>query len=319
MLWRFPRIGCGTLFALLGVHQFFFIMKPKQRSILSSLGAGSGRRTKGIASLLLLLSVVVLAAGYASYSLPVRVNNTFQKGEYLRYRVYYNSMLTGNITAGELLFSVLDTTRVINGRNTHHVRVIGRTRGVFNLFYKVNDRYETFIDEELLIPRFFIRRVDEGGHIKRQNVTFFHEHRRANFVDLQSNRRVAMEVPSDIQDVLSMIYYARTLDLNSAKTGDRFDFNFLIDDTVYTSSLEVLGREVIRTSLGQIRCVKLRPGLITGDMFSDEYAMELYISDDRNRLPVLMSTGVIVGSVKMELTDYENLVHPFSSLTPRRR
>jgi hypothetical protein len=262
--------------------------------------------------------MIFLIAGFNQPIFTARQNTSFIKGEHLRYRVYYNSMLTGNVTAGEITFTLFDTTRIINGRNTHHVQVLGRTKGVFNLFYKVDDRYETFIDEELLIPRFFIRRVDEGGYIKRQNVTFFQERGRANFVDLKNDKRITMEVPPDIQDVLSMIYYARTLDLNNAKTGDQFSFNFLIDDTVYTSSLEVLGRETIRTSLGHIRCIKLRPGLITGEVFSDNYAMELYISDDRNKLPVLMSTGVIVGRVKMELTHYENLANPFTALTPRK-
>jgi len=266
----------------------------------------------------LLLGLMLLVAGYSNQPLPARENNSFRKGEHLRYRVYYNSVLTGNVTAGEVTFTMFDTTRIINGRNTHHVRVLGKTKGVFNLFYKVDDRYETFIDEEYLIPRFFIRRVDEGGYIKRQNVTFFQERGRANFVDLKNDKRITMDVPSDIQDVLSMIYYARTLDLNNARTGDKFNFNFLIDDTVYTSSLEVLGRETIRTSLGHIRCIKLRPGLITGEVFNDSYAMELFISDDRNRLPILMSTEVIVGRVKMELTHFENLANPFAALTPRK-
>jgi len=280
-------------------------------------GSGCLWRYPRVLFLLVAIVMPLLVMSFRAYPMRGTDSRTYQKGEHLRYRVYYNSMLTGNVTAGEVTFHVLDTTRVIHGRNTHHVRVLGNTRGVFNLFYKVNDRYETFIDDENLLPRFFVRRVDEGGHIKRQNVTFFQEHGRASFVDLKRNRRSTMEVPEDVHDVLSMIYYARTLDLNNARTGDRFDFNFLIDDTVYTSSLEVLGREVVRTSMGRVRCIKLKPGLITGDVFSDQHGMELYVSDDRNKVPVLMSTKVVVGTVKMELTHFENLVNPFEALVPR--
>jgi hypothetical protein len=267
---------------------------------------------------ILVVSAGILAGSQASRTLPKRTNNTFIKGEKLTYRVYYDAILTGKVTAGEVTFAVGEHSKMINGRNTHHIQVLGKTKGAFNLFYKVDDRYETYLDEEHLLPRHFVRRVNEGGYIIRQNVTFHQELGKATFKDLKNNRTSMIETPPDIHDVVSMIYYARTLDLNNAKTGDKFGFNFVIDDTVYTSSLEVLGRETIKTSMGQVRCIRIKPGLITGNVFNDQHAMELYVSDDRNRVPVLMKTGVIVGNVKMELTTHEKMAHPFDALTPRK-
>lgn len=274
-----------------------------------------------LGSVLILTGMIaagLAGASQATRTLPARTNNTFVKGEHLVYRVYYDAILTGKVTAGEVTFSVKDGSRVINGRNTHHIQVLGKTKGAFNLFYKVDDRYETYMDEEHLVPRHFVRRVDEGGYIIRQNVTFHQELGKATFKDLKNNRTSLIETPPDIHDVVSVIYYARTLDLTNAKSGDRFNFNFVIDDTVYTSSMEILGRETIKTSMGRVRCVKIKPGLITGNVFKDTYAMELYVSDDRNKVPVLMKTGVIVGNVKMELTSFEKLAHPFDALIPRK-
>jgi hypothetical protein len=264
------------------------------------------------------LLATVFAGAYTSRSIPKRANNTFIKGEKLTYRVYYDAILTGKVTAGEVTFSIAEGSKVINGRNTHHIQVLGKTKGAFNLFYKVDDRYETYLDEEHLLPRHFVRRVNEGGYIISQNVTFHQEIGKATFKDVKNNRTSLIETPAEIHDVVSMIYYARTLDLNNAKTGDKFGFNFIIDDTVYTSSMEILGRETIKTSMGQVRCIRIKPGLITGNVFNDQHAMELYVSDDRNRVPVLMKTGVIVGNVKMELTSYEKMAHPFDALTPRK-
>ncbi len=266
---------------------------------------------------LLIFPLMVLAAGFiAPPSVPKRANSAYGKGEQLVYRVYYDAILTGKVTAGEVTFHVKEGSRVINGRNTHHIQVLGKTKGAFNLFYKVDDRYETYVDEELLIPRFFVRRVSEGGYTIKQNVTFHQESKKATFQDIKRGRTAVVETPENIHDVLSLIYYARTIDLSRSKPGDTWSFNFLIDDTVYSSSMEILGREILKTSLGKIRCIKIKPRLITGTVFKDDYAMELYVTDDRNKLPILMKTGVIVGNVKMELTSFSGLTNPFDALLP---
>ncbi len=268
---------------------------------------------------LLIFPLMVLAAGFvAPPSVPKRINTAYVKGEKLVYRVYYDAILTGKVTAGEVSFTVKEGSRVINGRNTHHIQVLGKTKGAFNLFYKVDDRYETYVDEELLIPRFFVRRVDEGGYIIKQNVTFHQESKKATFLDLKRGRTSVVETPENVHDVLSLIYYARTIDIAKSKPGDTYSFNFLIDDTVYSSSMEILGRETLKTSLGKVRCVKIKPRLVTGTVFKEDYAMELYVSDDRNKLPILMKTGVIVGNVKMELTSFGGLANPFDALLPAK-
>ncbi len=283
---------------------------------LSSLSGLNAAFRYGLIIPALFISTTLIMS-FAPSSPPKKTNNSFIKGEHLVYRVYYDAILTGKVTAGEVSFSVKEGSRIINGRNTHHIQVLGKTKGAFNLFYKVNDRYETFLDEEHLLPRFFVRRVDEGGYIIRQNVTFHQEKRKATFHDLKNNRTSIIATPENIHDVLSMVYYARTLDLTKARNGDTYRFNFVIDDTVYTSSMEILGRETIKTSMGRVNCIKIKPYLITGNVFKESNAMELYVSDDRNKLPILMKTGVIVGNVKMELTSFSNLANPFDALIPR--
>jgi hypothetical protein len=53
--------------------------------------------------------------------------------------------------------------------------------------------------------------------------------------------------------------------------------------------------------------------VLKGEVFSEPYPMELWISDDLNRLPILLKSAVIVGSVKMELMSYEGLKNSFQS------
>ena len=50
--------------------------------------------------------------------------------------------------------------------------------------------------------------------------------------------------------------------------------------------------------------------VVTGAVFSQPYPMDLWITDDKNHIPILAKSAVIVGSVKMELVKYKGLKNP---------
>ncbi len=273
-----------------------------------------------MASFLLLIAVIIffgiVLTAFSLYTLPKgnSNNNAFDRGEKLTYKVYYDAILTGKVIAGEAVFSINNDNKIYDDQETYHIEAVGKTKGAFNLFYKVVDKYESYVAEKDLLPRLFIRRVDEGGYTIKQNVFFEPSTNSASFKDLKNNRTSTLKIPDNTHDLLSVIYYARTLDYSDAKKGDMYSFNFLIDDTVYSSSIEIMGRKTISTSIGNVKCIHMRPRVITGSVFKDEYPMNLYVSDDENKIPLLMSTGVIVGTVKMELVKYSGLRNSFTAL-----
>ena len=99
----------------------------------------------------------------------------FQRGESGKYRVYYDSWMTSGISAGVGIISIKDDVQQFNGRNTLHLEVIGKSVGLFSWFFKVNDRFESYVDEENLLPYHFIRRTREGSYVYEDDVTFDHE------------------------------------------------------------------------------------------------------------------------------------------------
>jgi len=234
-------------------------------------------------------------------------NNAFQRGEKLTFRAYYDALLTGKVTAGEVTLEITKENKKISGRNTMHIVGIGKTKGVFNLFFKVIDRYESYIDEEAMIPWVFIRRVNEGGYIINQDVMFNHMQRVAK------SNTATVPVPENIQDIISTFYYARTLDISHLQPGDSYPIDFFIDDTVYNSHFVYLGLETIKTAIGTVRCYKVKPRVAKGSAFSEDYPMILYISADKNRLPILGESKVIVGTVKLELINYKGIRNPFEA------
>ena len=234
-------------------------------------------------------------------------NTAFTRGEKLTFRVYYQSMLTGKVTAGEANLEVKKKSATKNGRESYHIVGTGHSKGAFNLFFKVNDRFETFVDEEAIIPWYFIRRTREGGYKKDDEVTFNQSK------GIAVSRNAVKKIPPNSQDILSVFYYARTLDITGVMPNESFPLSFFLDDSLYVSKIVFLGREQIKTEVGTFNCLKFKPMVIKGEVFSEPYPMELWITDDKNRVPVMVSSAVIVGSVKMELISYEGLRNPITS------
>jgi hypothetical protein len=261
------------------------------------------------------LSVLLLSALFSFMAFTTvsaqdlrKIQNTaFQRGEKITYRVFYDSFLTGNVNAGEATLEIMKDNQVIGGRNTMNIVGLGRTRGAFNLFFKVVNRYETYIDEDAIIPHLFIRRIQEGGYKKNQNVMF---NQRENLAI--SNTATTKVIPN-IQDLISAFYYMRTLDFTHARVGDFYDVSFFLDDSVYVSRVVFDGREEITTRSGKFKTLRFKPQVLAGDVFAQPYPMTLWISDDKNKIPVLAQSGIIVGSVKMELVDYKGLRNPLTS------
>ncbi len=252
--------------------------------------------------------ISILSTAYlCAQELRTVKNNAYTYGEKLEYRVFYDSFLTGNVTAGIASLEIQKDPAVIANRNTMHVVGLGRTRGLFNLFFRVVNRYETYIDEQAIAPLLFIRRINEGGYIKNQDVTF------NQFTNTAHSNTATVNVVEYVQDIISAFYYARSYDASKLKVGDEIPINFFLDDTVYVTKIVYEGKENITTRLGTFRCMRFKPMVLTGNVFSQPYPMTLWISDDENKIPVLAESGILVGSVKMELIRFSGLRNPVTS------
>ncbi|HNX06324.1 MAG TPA: DUF3108 domain-containing protein [Bacteroidales bacterium] len=255
---------------------------------------------------------LIISASFAQ--LRTVKNEAFQRGEYLKYKAYYDALLTGEVIAGTCTFKVKDENKKIKDRDTYHMEVIGKTKGAFNWFFKVYDRYETYVDEQTLAPWLFMRRVDEGGYIINQDITFNQQKNMAYFVDNHRPRTNNMSTPEYVHDILSAIYYARTVDISKMDENGEFKVQFMLDDTVYSTKVIYLGKETIKTSFGKVRCMKIKPQVLTGTVFKDPYPVTIWVTDDKNKIPIIGESSILVGKVKMELIEYAGLKNPFTSL-----
>ena len=116
-------------------------------------------------------------------------------------------------------------------------------------------------------------------------------------------------VPEYTQDIISFFYFARTIDASKLKEKESFELNFFLSDSVSTIKVTYEGKENVKTKSGTFRCLKFKPMVLTGNVFKDPYPMTIWISDDKNKVPVMLQSAVIVGSIKMELVNYEGLAN----------
>lgn len=228
----------------------------------------------------------------------------FKKGEKLEYLAHY-----GIINAGIASVEISQGTYMANGKPSTKVVGLGRSTGTFDFFFKVRDSYITYMNTKSLKPYKFVRHVNEGGFVFDQEYNFNHEEK-----TVSTQKGDTVEVPSGIQDLVSAYYFARSIDIDSYKVGDVLTFKAFVDGVVEPVRIKYIGKEVIEIKSGTYRCFKFQPMVQKGRVFNDPEDLTVYISDDKNKVPVLIEAKVIVGSVKLELMTAKRLTHPLAKL-----
>ncbi len=230
-------------------------------------------------------------------------NSSFKDGEKLTFRVYYNMGFVW-INAGNVHFNV--KTEEMNDKKVYHISGDGKTAKSYEWFFKVRDKYETYIDKETMLPVRFVRHVNEGGIKIEQDVTMDHNKRQA----VSDSKTYA--IPKCTQDVLSAIYYARNIDYNKYNPGDKIPFSMFLDDKVYNLYIKYVGKEKVVTKMGTFNSIKIVPLLIEGTIFKGGEKMAVWITDDDNHLPLRVDSPILVGSIKVDLIAYDNIRYPFA-------
>lgn len=228
----------------------------------------------------------------------------FAKGEKLEYLAHY-----GMLNAGIATVEISNGIHYINGEKSTKVVGKGYSTGTFDFFFKVRDSYVTYMNTETLEPYRFVRHVDEGGFVFDQEYNFDHESQ-----IVTTEKQDTVHVPLGIQDLVSAYYYARSIDLDHYNVGDVLSFKAFVDGKVEPIRIKYIGKETIKIKSGKYRCFKFQPIVQSGRVFNDPDDLVVYISDDKNRIPVLIEAKVIVGSVKLELMTSQRLLHPLAKL-----
>lgn len=242
---------------------------------------------------------------FISFSIFSQKNvQAFKEGEFLKYKINY-----GLLNAG---FMSLETnSKVINNKKLFHVNGKGWTTGMVNLFFPVKDNYQTYFDKNTLQPYHFIRNVNEGGHIKNKEIFFDFEKHQAKVINHKYSTEKSFFIQNDVQDMLSSLFYLRSLDLSNLKANDIITINMFFDEKMNKIKLRYNGKEIIKTKFGKVKTLVFKPMVQAGRIFKDEETVTFWVTDDKNKIPIKIKAAILVGSIKAELIEYKGLANSF--------
>jgi hypothetical protein len=251
--------------------------------------------------------VFTLLLFFAGLNIPVsQKESAFQKGEWFKFEMNYS----GFLKAGNATLSLNESK--LDGKSVYHVVGKGWTTGAIKLFFKVKDRYESYFDKETGVPYKFIRKIDEGGHTKDIEIKFDHNNRKAIVNNKKKNKIKTVTTEKDVQDMVSTYYFLRNqIDVETLKPGDEIQTNMFFDFENYGFKLQYLGREVIKTEFGKVKTLKFRPYVMAGRVFKEEESLTLWVSADKNRIPLKIKADLAVGSLRADLVAFKGLKHSF--------
>ncbi len=226
-------------------------------------------------------------------------SQNYKEGEFLKYRIHY-----GLLNAGFATLEVKNTT--YEGKPHFHVIGEGSSSGAVRAFYKVDDRYESYINQATDKPSKFIRKISEGGYERDQVFTFDHNKKIVTINDKLRQKVTYKDFNGSVQDLLSAFYYLRNYDTDGLRTGDFINVDIFMTDETYKFKLKVLGRETMNTKFGNIKVIKIRPYVQSGRIFKESESVTMWVTDDKNHIPVQIKAELTVGSLKADLYSYKN-------------
>jgi hypothetical protein len=221
--------------------------------------------------------------------------SAFSIGERLVFDVGY-----GFITAGEAIMSVPQYDTVA-GNQCFKVMFLVNSTPTFSWFYEVRDRYETYLDIEGIFPWRFEQHVKEGKYRRDFSAQFDQVNH------LAKTSEGEFPIPSYVHDIVSAFYFVRTLDFSKMRIGEKIHFQNFYKDSTYKLDVKFLGRQQIEVGAGTFNCLIVEPMAQEGGLFKSEGRALLWLSDDERKIPVKVSTKVIIGSIEAELREYSGI------------
>lgn len=199
----------------------------------------------------------------------------------------------------------------------------GNSMRHWDWLFRVRDTFEVRTATNPFEPLFFYRQTYEGRHQTFNNIRFDWTKRKARFIASETGKPdtdTLISLSGNVTDVLTATYFTRSMDFDHMKTDLGFDLKILMDSQIVTMPIRYLGKETITTPSGlSFNCIGFYTTLEESSLFETDEKIKVWITDDANKIPVLIEAKIKIGMVKVYLNSFENLAHPLDSFLPIRK
>ena len=257
---------------------------------------------------------IILFALLASLSAQAQL---YVPGETLNYRMSYKAKLFPNTEVAKVVMQTTEST--LDGMPVYKVYGYGETAKAFSWVLPVQDAYTIWIDPETLRTKRFDSDLHEGDYTFRSTYLFDWKNLNVH-TRWQSRQRPerykTMKISDQSMDAVSLYFNLRTVKDEEIKEGFAKDLEMVLEDTVRYLRFRFDGREVKKVrGLGKFNTLRFRCKIATSTAtaFRDGTEFVVWISDDRNKIPLYIESPIKVGSVCAYLSSYEGLRYPMDS------
>lgn len=227
------------------------------------------------------------------------INDPFRAGEEVVHDVHYFK-----VSAGELRLKV-EPFSMVNSRKSYTYAIEIKTIGLFSNFYAVDDRVETFVDYEDLVPRVFQLHVKESGQIKEAKMFFDHQKGQATFwekkvtkEDGEKEKKLQWDILPYSQNVYSAVFYMRNF---KWEIGKEYSYRVTNDEENLVFSGKALRREVLQTKLGPMKAIVIQPNIVLKGKFKPIGENLIWLSDDDRRYILRIEAKIKIGTLISEV------------------
>lgn len=193
----------------------------------------------------------------------------------------------------------------INGRDAYVLEAIFQSNFFLSSIYKIEDRYVSYLDvEKLHTLRQEVYRRD--GKYKKDAITEFdQEKHKAHFKNFIDNSEKDFDIPENVLDALSALYYFMILPL---KGGDKIEVAVCNNESNYQLFGLVESRAFIKTpATGQKRAFLIQPYARLGGEKVEKGNLKAYFSCDKKRMLLLaVLQGPVFTEVSVVLSQIDN-------------
>ncbi|MCK4648139.1 DUF3108 domain-containing protein [bacterium] len=204
--------------------------------------------SKRIATVTILLFLASLTRPMDLASEPTGMAPPFRVGERMVFAIKAFGVTAGHATLE--IKEIID----LDGHEVYHIVVTAQTTPFFSLFYRINDKLETYLDTKEFYPHRYEAHLEEGKYRKNEVITYDQE----KHIAYRKGKEI--KIPPRVQDSISTYYYLRTLNL---KTGDVIEVPINCGRHNYLLTLKVKGEERIHTKDGRHQTFILIPQSLT--------------------------------------------------------
>ena len=238
-------------------------------------------------------------------------------GETLRYKISYRAKLFPNTEVAKAEMTTSLTT--LDGMPVYRVHGQGETAKAFNWILPINDAYTIWADTTTMRTKRFESDLHEGDYTFRS--TYIYDWINHNVHTRWQKRKRAeqfktMSINERSMDALSLYFDLRSVPDEDITEGFARDLDRVLEDTIRTLRFRYAGREVRKIkNFGRYRTIKVRCTIATsdGESFQDGTEFVVWISDDKNKIPLYVQSPIKVGSICAYLYEYKGLRYPVDS------